>query len=131
MIINWLCRVTFTYFSIQTNAINSIRKKIRYAEDQENPQLLPFWLMAEQTLFTGSYFNGDQIARQKMYQDQFRLLLDVICDNLLPRHWRELCLDNIYRPLTELNRISQCEASKKRLRHLWLELNITSQYFPC
>lgn len=66
-----------------------------------------------------------------IYQGQFRLLLDAICDNLLPAHWRQLCLDNIYRPLTDLNRISQCEASKERLRHLWLELNITSQYFHC
>lgn len=123
--------MSFSYFSIQTRAINSIRKKIHYAEDKENPELVLFWLTAEQTLFTGSYFSGDNAARQKMYQDQFRLLLDVICDNLIPLHWRQLCLDNIYRPLTELNRVSHCAASKKKLRHLWLELNITSQYFHC
>jgi hypothetical protein len=70
-------------------------------------------------------------ARWLMYQGQFRLLLDVICDNLISDHWRQLCLDNIYRPLTELNRISQSEERKERLRHLWFELNITSQYFYC
>jgi len=124
--------VNFTYFTIQTAAINSIRQKVRYGEDENNPQILSFWLMAEQTLFTGSDINtDDDDERWQMYQAQFRLLLDVICDNLLPEHWRQLCLDNIYRPLTDLNRISQCETSKKRLRGLWLELNITSQYFHC
>ncbi|MEW6992685.1 hypothetical protein AADZ84_00225 [Colwelliaceae bacterium MEBiC 14330] len=123
--------MNFTYFAIQTTAINNIRQKVRYAEDENNPQLLTFWLMAEHALFTGSSMNNNDEARWLMYQGQFRLLLDVICDNLISQHWRELCLDNIYRPLTELNRISQCDATKKRLRHLWLELNITSQYFHC
>jgi len=123
--------LNFTYFDIQTTAINSIRQKVRYAEDEDNPQLLSFWLLAEQTLFTGSVTCADEDARWQMHQGQFRLLLDVICDNLLPEHWRQLCLDNIYRPLTDLNRLSQCDTSKDRLRHLWLELNITSQYFNC
>ncbi len=123
--------MSFSYFTIQTAAINSIRQKVRYAQDDNNPQLLTFWLMAEQSLFTSSNINADDDARWLMYQGQFRLLLDVICDNLIPEHWRQLCLDNIYRPLTELNRLSQCEDKKKRLRHLWLELNITSQYFHC
>lgn len=123
--------MNFTYFAIQTTAINNIRQKVRYAEDENNPQLLTFWLMAEHALFTGSSMSNNDEARWLMYQGQFRLLLDVICDNLISQHWRELCLDNIYRPLTELNRISQCDATKKRLRHLWLELNITSQYFHC
>ena len=123
--------MNFSYFTIQTTAINSIRQKVRYAEDEDNPQLLSFWLMAEQTLFTGSDLHVDDAARWHMYQGQFRLLLDAICDNLLPEHWRQLCLDNIYRPLTDLSRISECEASKGRLRRLWLELNVTSQYFHC
>jgi len=123
--------LNFIYFNIQTTAINSIRQKVRYAEDEDNPDLLSFWLMAEQTLFTGSNSFSDEDARWQLYQGQFRLLLDAICDNLLPEHWRLLCLDNIYRPLTELNRISQCENTKERLRRLWLELNITSQYFNC
>jgi hypothetical protein len=123
--------VSYNYFTIQTTAINSIRHKVRYADDENNPQLLSFWLMAEQTLFAGSDINIDDDEKWQMYQGQFRLLLDVICDNLIPEHWRQLCLDNIYRPLTELNRISHCDMSKKRLRYLWLELNITSQYFHC
>jgi len=104
--------VNFTYFTLQTAAINSIRKKVRYGEDENNPQILLFWLMAEQTLFTSSDINTDDDERWQMYQAQFRLLLDVICDNLLPEHWRQLCLDNIYRPLIDLNRISQCETRK-------------------
>ncbi len=123
--------LNFTHFNIQTAAINNIRHKVRYAEDEDNPELLSFWLMAEQTLFTGSDTFNDEEARWQMYQGQVRLMLDVICDNLLPEHWRHLCLDNIYRPLTELNRLSQCEVSKDRLRQLWLELNITSHYFDC
>ena len=116
--------MSYNYFTIQTTAINSIRHKVRYADDENNPQLLSFWLMAEQTLFAGSDINIDDDEKWQMYQGQFRLLLDVICDNLIPEHWRQLCLDNIYRPLTELNRISHCDMSKKRLRYLWLELNL-------
>jgi hypothetical protein len=80
--------------------------------------------MAEQALVS------DEInPRRHLHQAQFYLLLEVITDTLLPSHWRELCLDNIYRPLIELNRLSTCQSTKKQLRHLWLELNITSNYF--
>ena len=59
--------LNFTYFTIQTRAINSIRQKVRYAEDEDNPQLLSFWLMAEQTLFSGSDINADDDARWQLY----------------------------------------------------------------
>jgi len=82
--------LNFIYFNIQTTAINSIWQKVRYAEDEDNPELLSFWLTAEQTLFTSSNTSSDEYARWQLYQGQFRLLLDAICDNLLPKHWRQL-----------------------------------------
>ncbi len=114
----------FSYFAVQTPAINNLRSKLRYAEDANNPQLMPLWLMSEETLIA-----DDHSARWHLYCAEFYLLLDTITDNLLPMHWRQLCSDNIYRPLTDLSRISFCEDNKKQLRQFWLELNITSHYF--
>lgn len=71
--------LNFIYFDIQTTAINRIRQKVRYAEDEDNPELLSFWLMAEQTMCTGSSTFFDEDARWQLYQGQFRLLLDVNC----------------------------------------------------
>ena len=114
----------FHYFSIQTPAINNLRQNLRYAEDHTNPQLMTLWLMSEQALI-----DDNHSSRWALYQAEFHLLLDTISDNLLPLHWRQLCLDNIYKPLTDLSRISACENTKKQLRYLWLELNVTSNYF--
>jgi len=114
----------FSNFSAQTSAITLLRKKIRYAEEENNPQMLTLWFVAEQALV-----EEDLNQLRRLYHAEFYLLLEVITDTLLPNHWRELCLDNIYRPLVELNRLSHCQSSKKQLRHLWLELSITSNYF--
>lgn len=114
----------FSDFAAQTPAINVLREKVRYAGEENNPEILTLWFMAENVLV------DDVInQRRQLYQAQFYLLLEVITDSLLPNHWRELCLNNIYRPLVELNRVSNCQPSKKQLRHLWLELSITSNYF--
>jgi hypothetical protein len=123
--------LNFIYFDIQTTAINNLRQKVRYAEDQYNPQLLALWLTEEKILFDTSDEQGSDDAHWRIYQGQFILLLDAICDTLLPEHWRQLCLDNIYRPLINLNRISQCESSQQRLRNLWLELKMSGQHFNC
>jgi len=37
---------------------------VHYAEDEDNPELLSFWLMAEQTLFMGSNTFSDEYARR-------------------------------------------------------------------
>ncbi|GAA0821432.1 hypothetical protein GCM10009111_28420 [Colwellia asteriadis] len=116
--------IVFTQFAVQTPAINALREKVRFASDANNPQVLMFWLNAEQALVV----NADHSCRQ-LYQAQFYLLLDAINDTLLPSHWRALCLDNIYQPLLALQRLSDCTDTKKQLRHLWLELNITRHYF--
>lgn len=114
----------FNYFLIQTPAINSLRSKLRYGEEPNNPQIITLWLMTEQTLVV-----DDHTSRWHLYCAEFYLLLDTISDNLLPMHWRQSCLDNIYRPLTDLNRISFCESNKKQLKQLWHELNVISHYF--
>jgi hypothetical protein len=114
----------FIDFAAQTPAINLLREKVRYASEENNPQILTLWFMAEQALMS-----EEPNQYRHLYHAQFYFLLEVISDTLLPKHWRELCLDNIYRPLVELNRLSNCPSSKKQLRHLWLELNITTSYF--
>ena len=115
---------TFSEFAVQTPAINMLREKVRYAKEENNPEVLTLWFLAEDSLV-----NDTVNQRRQLYQAQFYLLLEVMTDSLLPPHWRELCLNNINRPLIELNRLSHCQPSKKKLRDLWLELSITSQYF--
>jgi hypothetical protein len=87
------------YFDIQTITINHLRKTIRYAEDQNKPQLISFWLAEELILFSANNCKQDIEAQYRLYEGQFSLLLDTINDALIPGHWRELCLDHVYRPL--------------------------------
>jgi hypothetical protein len=114
----------FPYFKIQDPAINQIRHKIRYALDENNPGLVELWLSMEESL------KGRSIASSwLLYSAQYKLLIEVLSDDLLPKHWRVCCLDNIYKPLSSLGRIAINEAQRQQLNKFYYELRVISHYF--
>ena len=108
-----------------TTDILIIRNKIRFAESPNNPELISLWLAQE------SYIQEliDCINIRWQYcEEQFYLLLEVVVDEMLPKHWRQHCLNNIYQPLASLKKLSTSQKSEKRLRQLLTELSISCRY---
>lgn len=99
-------------------------RKIRSAEDPDNPALILLFLELSLSLADNTVAD-----KRRCLKVQFQLLLDTLADEHLPSHWRCQCLDNIYRPLRELQRIACCRESKQQVRLLMYELRIISCYF--
>ncbi|MCL9780214.1 hypothetical protein M9194_02060 [Vibrio sp. S4M6] len=108
-----------------TPCLKLIRDKIRFGQEPDNPTLVSLWLHAEQNEL--DHHLSTHILRQS-YEAQFYLLLEAIVDELVSRQWRCTCLDNIYRPLSCLQKLSNSKASCERIRDLMKELAVTSRY---
>ena len=80
--------------------ICALALKIRFAKEPNSPNLISHWLELDCCRET------DPSAQRAHFERQFRLLLDAIADELLPSHWRRSCLDNVNRPLIELEKLS-------------------------
>lgn len=100
-----------------------LRHKIRRAEEPDNPLLITYWLAYENQLVE----NSREALRQR-YESQFTLLLETVVDELVPAHWRCLCLDHIYRPLQSLKQISDSARSDNQIQRLIHELAMQSRY---
>ena len=103
-----------------------IRDKIRFGHEPDNPTLIPLWLNQESVLCPNIH-EPIELHRDH-YEKQFRLLLETIVDELVPSHWRQLCLNHIYQPLGALKRIADDKQSEQDLQRLVHELSITSHY---
>ena len=106
-------------------SIEAIKNKIRHGTEPNNPALISLWLTKEgdlqQTL-------ADKSELRLLFENQFRLLLETIVDDLVPNFWRRTCLDYVYRPLTSLKGISDSEQSVSHLRQLTYELSTKCRY---
>ena len=69
----------------------------------------------------GRYLAGCTATSPWMISETaFRLLLDTASDVALPWHWRNLCLDQAWRPLRDLEQQSLCRCRLKRWQsHAW------------
>ena len=103
-------------------SLRVLRNKIRYGTEPDNPTLIRLWFSLDAPNPNCVF----QIRRH--FEAQFRLLLETVADELIPAHWRWLCLDNIYKPLCSLQKISDDEESELQLKRLFNELSITARY---
>lgn len=53
---------------------------------------------------------------------QFELLFETIADTQVAGHWRELCLDQIFRPAYALQRLADDETSRREAKALFTRL---------
>jgi len=103
--------------------MKTLYRKIRYAEESDNPLLFVHFLELE-------FCKGNcnlAYQRQRLIS-QFQLLIDTMSDELLPVHWRKQCLDNIHQPLFKLQRLVNSDESAQQVKALFYELRIMSQY---
>ena len=114
----------FPSFHIQDPAINGLRRKIRQGLEADNPSLIALWLSMEEV-----HLDYRHELRWSLYIAQFTLLLDTFADDLIVKHWRFTCLDNICKPLANLQRLVVNYQQKEQFRKLQHELRVTSHYF--
>lgn len=111
-------------FQAQDPAISNLRRKVRDGLEADNPSLIPMWLTMEEVEFAKR-----QELRWPLYLAQFKLLLEAFADDLVAMHWRAICLDNIYRPLSGLQRLAFHPHQHDQIRVLQNELRVTSHFF--
>ncbi|MEM7466562.1 MAG: hypothetical protein AAF387_06710 [Pseudomonadota bacterium] len=106
--------------------LNNLRHTIRYGLQPDEPSLLSVWLEKD----TAVLQQGSSVTeRRRVHVRQFELLLDTIADELVAANWRQLCLDQIYKPLAALAKITNDEMSTRHLVKLRHELAVTAQYY--
>lgn len=109
----------------QVRRPNNLGNKIRWGEEPDNPLLISNWLKEKAR---------DQVqpvsveALRTHYESQFKLLLETVMDELIPAHWRCICLDHIHKPLQSLWQISDSSQSEDQLHRLRHELAMQSHY---
>jgi len=120
-----MMRAYFPNFTFQDPAINQLRKKIRYGLEEDNPGLLSLWLSMEDSALS----NNNPHDNWQSYCAQFNLLIDVLSDDLIPKHWRANCLNTIYNPLCSLQRNAINPQRLQQLNKLYVELRVVSNFF--
>ena len=84
-------------------------RQIRCALAPNEPRLIEHYLAEGRYLVCCTQTSSWTVALTS-----FRLLLDTACDRMLPWHWRCLCLDQAWRPLRDLEKLSHCACRLKR-----------------
>lgn len=124
-LINGINPFTSLAESTANQHIVKLQHQIRYATSPDSPELIGVWLrMTQDASKTLSAKN-----RRAQHRAEFRLLLDTYCDELLPTHWRDTCLNAINRPLVALNGLSQSADHQKEIKALLNELRVTSHFY--
>lgn len=106
--------------------IEHLTKVVRWGASPNHPCLLEEWL--EITAPDKDLVLSD--VRNQLLM-QYQTLLDALSDEWVPLHWRQLCMNNIYRPLLALEQLADCQISQGHVRSLYYELRVISEYaFP-
>ena len=92
-------------------------RQIRCALAPDEPRLIEHYLAEGRYLSCCTATSPWMIAETSL-----RLLLDTATDTALPWHWRGLCLDQTWRPLRDLKRLSHCTCRLRRWQALAWEL---------
>ncbi|BDY05983.1 hypothetical protein [Ferrimonas sp. YFM] len=113
--------------------MDALARQIRRASEPDNHDLIECWLGQEPCRHLkqacGRCDCCPMQRQRRHYEGQFRLLLDTALDELLPSHWREACLNQIYRPLFQLKRLASSEKERLHVQALQRELTITTRFF--
>ncbi|TQV87133.1 hypothetical protein [Aliikangiella coralliicola] len=108
-----------------TTKFKTLETIIRYGKQPNSPTLLYHYLrLGEQQAKTKSEF-----AERQMYLGMFNTLMNTICDTCVAYHWRNLCLDHVYKPLFLIERLIKTQADQRQVKQLYRELKTLSHYF--
>jgi len=100
--------------------MKTLYRKIRYAEEVNNPALFSYLLeeVSEGVCNT--------VEQRDISFTQFQLLLETMSDDQIPNHWRQQCLEHIHKPLFKLQNLAVGEAALQQIKGLFYQLSIKS-----
>lgn len=105
--------------------ITALTHIVRYGKAPNSPQILNSFLKESELLAE----IGETTEKLNQHLRTAQVLLDTICDSLVPKHWRLQCLDNIYRPLHHAQRVAKNEQEQTKINRFQYEMNATVPYF--
>ena len=104
--------------------LESLETLIRNGQEPNKPNILYKYLeMGE------GYAESLEPKKYQTYTRLYKTLVDTISDPLVDINWRQLCLDNIHRPLQSLDKLAVTKSEKIMVNRLYRELNVVCQYF--
>lgn len=106
--------------------IENLNHVVRWGSSPNHPCLLEEWLE-----LTTPDHQAELMQSRNQLLNQYQVLPEALADECVPLHWRQLCLNNIYRPLLALEQLADCQVSHAQVRALYHELRVISDYaFP-
>ena len=108
----------------QITHFNDLEQVVRLGTYSDSPKLLYRYLELGKDYASACEYE----FRSDAYDRLFNTLLDAIADPLVETHWRQLCLDNIYRPLGELEKLADTDPAFEKLRQRYTELCLLANY---
>ena len=103
-----------------------VENAVRHGCEPDNPTVLGAYLAMSNNI--AELLDVGQNKRA-IYLRVANTLLETICDTYIPRHWRTLCLDNIYQPIFAAQKHSHNECDLAELRSFNHQLNTLGKYF--
>lgn len=100
-------------------------KIVRQGHHPDSPELLTRYLEVGRCYAA----NKSKSLQIKIYTSTLDTLLDTICDHCIALQWRQLCLNNCYRPLSILETLLTSDQEKHQLQQQYYKLSTLSHYF--
>ena len=102
---------------------NRLKSKVRFGHAPDAHHLFDEWMRLDESLSVETSH-----AKCRCYERQCRVLLDAICDELVPTQWRCACLDQINKPLRKLLKLSKTDEQQRDYLGLTREIRVCSHY---
>lgn len=105
--------------------LNQLEQCVRQGALPDTPSVLYQYLAAIEQSTQCCCRNEQRCVQLRSY----RTLLDTICDSCVAHQWRQLCLDNIYRPLNALVMLNCSQHQRQQFLRMKREVYTLGQYF--
>ena len=106
------------------SATRELEKRVRFGSNPDSPGLLYTYL----DLYKKKLSEVGLEAAQSYLTGTIDLLLETICDPLVPYQWRALCLDNIYKPVFDLSKLPKTKDNRRILRNKTHEISVLTRH---
>ena len=104
---------------------NHLQRAVRTGSEPDRPELLYAYLR----ICDEAVPDLPQSLQLLRYEAVCDVLLEAICDDLVPHHWRVTCLDNLPKPLLALRSLASSRKAKRRVDRYLAATRTLSHYF--
>ena len=106
------------------DATRELEECVRLGKNPDSPDLLYTYL----NLYKERLSQVGVEVSQAYLTRIIDLLIETICDPLVPYEWRALCLDNIHKPLFDLSNLPKTENNRTILRNKTYEIGVLTRH---